>query len=54
MNFKFNKKDAEEIMECLYIQWDLTRENLQDREAKKLARIRDDMLEQFKLQCKEK
>lgn len=53
MDIKVNKKDLEEIMECLYSEWDMAREDLDDRRAKKLARIRDEVLiPQYNQQCK--
>jgi vacuolar-type H+-ATPase subunit B/Vma2 len=51
MIFNFNGKDARTIMEQLYIGWDLAKEDLNDKQADNLARIRDNMVNQYKKQA---
>ena len=50
MKFKLTKNQVEEVMECLYIQWDLTREDLEESRANKLAKIRDKLVNQYNIQ----
>lgn len=51
MKIEISKKDVEELLEVLYIAWDMAKEDLNDKEAKKLARIRDEViLPQYKEQ----
>ena len=53
MKININKKDLEVILEIMYTAWDMAKEDLQDREAKKIARIRDEvLLKQYDEQCK--
>lgn len=55
MNIKINKKDLEEIIDCLLIEWDMAKEDLDDKRANKLERIRDKVLiPQYMEQLKEK
>lgn len=53
MNININKKDLEEVLEVLYIVWDMAKEDLNDEEAENLSRIRDEViLPQYEEQCK--
>ena len=53
MKINISKKDLEEVLEIMYVAWDMAKEDLQDREAKKISRIRDNvLLKQYEEQCK--
>ena len=53
MKININKKDLEVILEIMYEAYDMAKEDLQDKEAKKIARIRDEvLLKQYEEQCK--
>ena len=53
MNINISKKDLEEVLEVLYIAWDMAKEDLNDEEAENLSRIRDEViLPQYDKQCK--
>ena len=53
MKININKKDLEVILYIMYEAYYMAREDLQDKEAKKIARIRDKvLLKQYEEQCK--
>lgn len=53
MKIKIHKKDLEVILYVMYEAYYLAKGNLQDKEAKKIAKIRDKvLLKQYEEQCK--
>ena len=53
MKINISKKDLEVILEIMYEAQDMANEDLEHRKAKKIARVRDDvLLKQYNEQCK--
>lgn len=50
MDLKLTKRDTELIIEELYVVWDMAREDLQNKKAEKIAKLRDKIVEQYKEQ----
>lgn len=47
MNIKISKKDLDVVLEALYVCWDMSVGDLQDKEAQEYARVRDGLIEQL-------
>jgi hypothetical protein len=52
MNINLTKTEVELIIEELYICWDMNKEDLNDKKANKIAKVRDKLIEQYKTQEK--
>jgi len=47
MKFDLNDKEIELVLEELYVTWDIAREDLEDKKANKIAKVRDKLVEQY-------